>query len=58
MKRVKVTFEIDLPVPGASMEDVHEWISYNLGSIGSMSIANILEPYDIENSEDVTVDNT
>ena len=56
MKRVKVSFEIDLPAQGASMEDVTEWVEYHLGARGGMSMANVLEPYDIENSESVTVD--
>ena len=56
MKRVRVTFEVDLPVEGASIEDATEWILYHLGARGGMSMDNLLEPYDIENSESVIVD--
>lgn len=54
--KVRVSFEVSLPVPGASLEDATEWIEYHLGSRGGMSMANLLEPFDIENSERVTVD--
>lgn len=52
---MRVVFEIDLPVPGASMEEVTEWIEYHLGARGGMSMASVLEPYDIENSESVII---
>ena len=56
MARVKVSFEIELPVKGASLEDIVEWIEYELGYRGGMSMNNVLEPYDIENSESVIVE--
>ena len=56
IKRVKVTFEVDLPVPGATLEDATEWVQYHIGYRASMKMDNLLEPYDIENSECVIVD--
>ena len=56
MKRVKVSFEVDLPVPGASLEEATEWIEYHIGARGGMSMSSVLEPYDLDNSESVTVD--
>ena len=58
VQRVRVTFEVDLPIPGATLDNAIEWVEYHIGARGGMKMDNILEPYDLDNSELVTVENT
>lgn len=56
IKRIRVTFEMNLPQAGATIEDAAEWIEYNIGARGGLKMDNILEPFDLENAESVIVD--
>jgi hypothetical protein len=46
--RVKVNFEVDIPVDGCQLQAIEDWLRFSFGDTGSISKNNPLYSYEAE----------